>query len=116
MSSESSAEESLSEEDDHLVLKRSVMKVKKIVWLKKKYRDGFHQIDTAYYGAHKKSRDKLKKRVQGRNSSRPQPSNCPRFAVKSEFRNPDDGSPSVELNLNDSASLLNTSTESTTMN
>ena len=109
MSSESSSEES---DGDSNSIRRPVMKVKKIVWLKRKYRDAFHQIDSTYYGSHKKSRDKLKKRVQGGSSSRPQPPNCPQYAVKPEFRNsenPDEGT----TPLNDStASFLNTSVES----
>ena len=61
MSSESSDED----EADTDSIGRSVLKVKKLIWLKKKYRNAFHQIDTAYYYSHKKSKDKLKHRVPG---------------------------------------------------
>ena len=44
MSSEYSSEE----ETDDAVGSRSILKVKKIVWLKKKYRDGLHHVDSAY--------------------------------------------------------------------
>ena len=84
MSSESSDEETVSA--DSTLTTRPVLKVKKLVWLKKKYRDAFHQIDTAYYQSHKRSRDKLKCRVPGSNSTRLQPPNPPKFAIKSEFR------------------------------
>ena len=50
MSSESSAEESDEEGVGHG--KRSVMTVKKLVWLKKKYRDAFDLIDSTYYNTH----------------------------------------------------------------
>lgn len=49
--------------------------------------DAFHLIDSTYYNTHRRSRDKLKKRVNGGDSSRSQPQNAPKFAVKSEFRN-----------------------------
>ena len=81
MSSESSAEEY--DGDTHV--KTPVLKVKKINWLKKKYRQAFRQIDSTYYNSHKKSRDKLKKRIPGGNSARPQPTDVPKFAVKSEY-------------------------------
>lgn len=83
MSSESSDEEIVSADT---TLTKPVLKVKKLAWLKKKYRDAFHQIDSAYYQSHKRSRDKLKCRVPGSNSTRVQPPNPPKFAIKSEFR------------------------------
>lgn len=99
MSSESSAEEN--DEDDTQV-NTPVLKVKKITWLKKKYRQAFRQIDSTYYNSHKKSRDKLKKRIPGGNSARPQPTDVPKFAVKSEYYK------EVEQN----GELLDTSTDS----
>ena len=108
MSSESSVDES--DEENGAGVKRSVITVKKITWLKKKYRDAFHKIDSTYYNTHKRSRDKLKKRIQGVNSTRPQPegSRGPKFAVKSEFRES-----SVHDNSVSGDSGLNTSTDST---
>ena len=47
MSSESSAEES---GDDNI--NRSSLRVKRLQWLKKKYRDDFHHIDAVYYNSH----------------------------------------------------------------
>ena len=99
MSSESSADESGDE-----AIKSSILRVKKIVWLKKKYRDAFHQIDITYYNAHKKSRDK--QRVQGDNSTRLQPQGGPEFAVKKEYRNAEaeslnDSITSVESSLSE---------------
>ena len=79
MSSESS------DEEDTESGGRSVLKVKKLLWLKKKYRNAFHQIDTAYYNSHKKSKDKLKHRVSGTDSIRQPPEDAPRFAIKSEY-------------------------------
>lgn len=97
MSSESSDEEIVSADS---TLTRPVLKVKKLAWLKKKYRDAFHQIDIAYYQSHKRSRDKLKCRVPGSNNTRLQPPNPPKFAIKSEFRRETD----QESNLNSSIS------------
>lgn len=57
MSSESSGEES---GDDIAGYTKPVLKVKKLVWLRTKYRDAFHQIDRVYYQSH---------RVQETNSS-----------------------------------------------
>ena len=82
MSSESSDEDDI----DAGSISRSVLKIKKLVWLKKKYRNAFHQIDAAYYNSHKKSKDKLKQRVPGSDSIRQQPMDAPKFAIKSEFR------------------------------
>ena len=78
MSSESSAEESDCDESGTIV-SGSFMRVKKIIWLKNKYRDSFHAIDKAYYSSHKRSRDKLKRRVQHGSSTRSQPLNAPRL-------------------------------------
>ena len=89
MSSESSAEESESTEGGTITLKRSVLKVKRLPWLRKKFRDAFHMIDVEYYNSHKKSRDKLKQRVHGGNSARLPPQDAPKFAVKSEYRTED---------------------------
>ena len=85
MSSESSADESENEDES---VRRSVLRVKKIAWLKKKYRDAFHQIDKSYYAAHKKSRDKLKRRIPGGNSQRQPHDDTPKSAIKAEFRGP----------------------------
>ena len=52
MSSESSADESGDE-----AIKSSILRVKKIVRLKKKYRDAFHQIDITYYIMHIRSQE-----------------------------------------------------------
>ena len=83
MSSESSDEDDTDAES----IGRSVLKVKKLIlWLKKKYRNTFHQIDTAYYNSHKKSKDKLKHRVPGPDSVRQLPVDAPKFAIKSEYR------------------------------
>ena len=106
MSSESSGEES--DEENVGGIKRSVIVVKKIVWLRKKYRDAFHQIDSAYYNKHKRSRDKLKKHVYRGESSRSQPDNDLKFAVKSEFRNSEEP---LACTHDDSASTLDTSTD-----
>lgn len=84
MSSESSDEESVTAESTTIT--RPVLKVKKLVWLKKKYRDALHQIDNVYYRTHKRSKDKLKCLVPGGPSTRVQPINPPKFAIKSEFR------------------------------
>ena len=64
MSSESSADES---ETEGVTVARLFLRVKRIPWLKKKYRDTFHAIDKAYYATHKRLRDKLKRRVQDGN-------------------------------------------------
>lgn len=98
MSSESSDEEAVDAADSTLT--RPVLKVKKLVWLKKKYRDAFHQIDSAYYLTHKRSRDKLKCRVPGSNSTRLQPPKPLKFAIKTEFRRDQESG----LNLNSSIS------------
>ena len=79
MSSESSGDESYDEGD----ITRCALIVKKIPWLKKKYRDAFHQIDKAYYSTHKKSQDKLKPRIPGGNSKRKLHDDTPTFAMKS---------------------------------
>lgn len=78
MSSESSGKES----DDGSAISCSVLKVKRITWLKKKYRNSLHQIDTVYYKSHK-SRDKLKRRVPGGDSTRTVPNDAHKYAVKS---------------------------------
>ena len=83
MSSESSAEES---DGDITTVEKSVLIIKKLPWLRRKYRDAFHQIDTNFYNSHKKSRDKLKQRIQGGNSARLHFHDAPAFAVKPEFR------------------------------
>lgn len=97
MSSESSAEESDG---------GSILRVKKVVWLKKKYRDAFHAIDKAYYCSHKHSRDKLKRRVYDGDTTRSQPLHVPRFAIKSEFRteNSADDLNDSSLSISESAS------------
>ena len=98
MSAESSADES--ENEDGSVM-RSVLRMKKIMWLKNKYRDAFHQIDKSYYAAHNEFRDKLKHRIPGGNScSRCQPhDDTPKFAIKAEFRPTEEES---EINWNES--------------
>lgn len=103
MSSESSDEEPI---DTDSTLTRPVLKVKKLVWLKKKYRDAFHQIDSAYYQSHKRSRDKLKCRVQGNNSTRSQPPDPPKFAIKSEFQK-ETGQDLLNTSLSSEASVSN---------
>ena len=87
MSSESSDEDDTNAES----ISRSVLKVKKLVWLKKKYRNAFHQIDTVYYNNNKKSKYKLKHRVSGPDSTRQLPMDAPMFAIKSEYRQSDPG-------------------------
>lgn len=96
MSSESSEEEN--DEDSPTTMGKAVLKVKKLVWLKKKYRDSLHQIDSVYYKGHKKSRDKLKARVPGGNSTRSMPEDAPKFAIKSEYRSDPSSPPDSELN------------------
>lgn len=96
MSSESSEEEN--DEDCPTSIGKAVLKVKKLVWLKKKYRDALHQIDSVYYKGHKKSRDKLKTRIPGSNSNRQMPEDAPRFAIKSEYRSEPSSPPDSELN------------------
>lgn len=85
MSSESSAEDS-DQDQDGTVLTGSFLRVKRVKWLKKKFRDSFHAIDKAYYSSHKQSKDKLKRRVYNGFSNRQQPLNAPKFAIRSEFR------------------------------
>lgn len=101
MSSESSGEES---GDDIAGYTKPVLKVKKLVWLRTKYRDAFHQIDRVYYQSHKGSRDKLKQRVQGGDSTCGQPSFPHQFAVKSEFRAQEQDSLDHDTSLNSSVS------------
>ena len=108
MSSESSAEESDCDESGTIV-SGSFMRVKKIIWLKKKYRDSFHAIDKAYYSSHKRSRDKLKRRIQHGSSTRSQPLNAPRFAIKSEFRIQGGENSAEDLNDSSSVDLNNSS-------
>ena len=102
MSSESSGEES----DNNVTgYRKPVLKVKKLVWLQRKYRDAFHQIDRVYYQSHKSSRDKLKQRVQGDNSTREQPPNPHKFAVKFEFSAQDIDSLDISLSASFSSEL-----------
>ena len=77
MSSESSAKES---ETEGGTVARSFLRVKRIPWLKKKYREAFHAIDKAYYSTHRRSRDKLKRRVQSGNSTCSLSDDTPRFS------------------------------------
>ena len=110
MSSESSGEES---DNDVSGYRKPVLKVKKLVWLQRKYRDAFHQIDRVYYQSHKSSRDKLKQRVQGDNSTREQPPNPHKFAVKFKFRAQDIDSLDTSLSASFSSELnMSTSSES----
>ena len=124
MSSESSDEDDTDAES----IGRSVLKVKKLIWLKKKYRNALHQIDTAYYNSHKKSKDKLKHRVPGPDSVRQLPVDAPKFAIKSEYRRDtqesdlnssisDPTSPIQEsdLELNTSISSANASSDSSSL-
>lgn len=110
MSSESSAEES-DHDQSGAVGGRSFLRVKKVVWLKKKYRDAFHAIDKAYYCSHKQLRDKPKRRVYDSNSSQSQPLHAPRFAIKSEFRieNSTDDPNDSSLSISESASHVDSS-------
>ena len=101
MSSESSAEESETEGD---TVARSFLRVKRIPWLKRKYRDAFHAIDKVYYATHRRSRDKLKRRVQSGNSTRPLPDDAPRFSLKMGFHSCEVGTEQgQEMDLNDSS-------------
>ena len=99
MSSESS------DEEDTESGGRSVLKVKKLLWLKKKYRNAFHQIDTAYYNSHKKSKDKLKHRISGPDSVRQLPEDAPRFVIKSEYhRDNQESDPGLNSSISDPTS------------
>ena len=106
MSSESSDEDDSSAEP----ISRSILKFKKLVWLKKKYRNAFHQIDAVYYNNNKKSKDKLKHRIPGPDSTRQLPVDAPTFAIKSEYRQSDPGLNSSITSTQESEHELNTST------
>ena len=109
MSSESSDEDDANAES----IGRSVLKVKKLVWLKKKYRNAFHQIDTVYYNSNKKSKDKLKHCVPGPDSTRQLPVDAPTFAIKSEYRQSNLGLNSSITTTQETEQELNTSVSST---
>ena len=108
MSSESSAEDDTDAES----IGRSVLKVMKLIWLKKKYRNAFHQIDTAYYNSHKKSKDKLKHCVPGPDSVHQLPVDVPKFAIKSEYcRDTQESDPGLNCSISDRTSTQESDSE-----
>lgn len=101
MSSESSGEES--GDDPATRYRKPVLRVKKLIWLRSKYRKALHQIDQTFYDSHKSSRDKLKRRIRGDNSARDQPPSVHQFAVRSELRVEDSHDSSLNSSISASS-------------